>query len=250
MRISGAQRRQKIHSSFTRCETSPFGRSAANQETTMFSISQSHTQGALLLTASMLLTGCVTAPQNAAGIAPAIVDPAKGGPIRGVGIEGHDIISMSDEMMRDMIASGRLTQAQQGKSPRVIIDAQYFANDSTQPINRNIITDRLRVSLNRAAAGRMAFVGRQYAQAVEVERQLKRTGTTDVGSTGMTKATMGADYRLGGRINSLDQKSSRTGMVSRYTQITFEMFDLESSEIVWSGLYEFERVAADDVMYR
>lgn len=196
------------------------------------------------------LAGCATGPQNAGGLAPSVVNPAIGGPIKGIGIEGHDIISMSDQMMRDMLSVPRLTQAQSGKGPRVIIDAQYFANDSSQPINRNIITDRLRVSLNRAASGRMSFVGRQFAAAVEAERQLKRTGTTDVGTTGLTKATMGADYRLGGRISSLDQKSSRTGMVSRYTQITFEMFDLESSEIVWSGIYEFERVAADDVMYR
>ena len=203
--------------------------------------------GILVLAA---LTGCATAPQNAGGMAPSVVNPAVGGPIKGIGIEGHDIISMSDQMMRDMLSVPRLTQAQQGKSPRVIIDAQYFANDSTQPINRNIITDRLRVSLNRAAGGRMSFVGRQFAAAVEAERQLKRSGTTDVGTTGLTKATMGADYRLGGRISSLDQKSSRSGMIGRYTQITFEMFDLESSEIVWSGIYEFERVAADDVMYR
>lgn len=251
MRIAGVKRSLRIDLSFTRRKKNSMrGFSPPKKETIMLSISHASMQAALVLAASMMIAGCATAPQNAAGIAPATVDPAKGGPIRGVGIEGHDIISMSDEMMRDMIASGRLTQTQQGKSPRVIIDAQYFANDSTQPINRNIITDRLRVSLNRAAAGRMAFVGRQYAQAVEVERQLKRSGTTDVGTTGMTKATMGADYRLGGRINSLDQKSSRTGLVSRYTQITFEMFDMESSEIVWSGIYEFERVAADDVIYR
>lgn len=157
---------------------------------------------------------------------------------------------MSDQMMRDMLSVARLVQANQGKSPRVIVDAQYFANDSTQPINRNLITDRLRVALNRAAAGRMSFVGRQYAQAVEAERGLKRAGVTDVGTTGMTRVTLGADYRLGGRIASLDQKSARTGLIQRYTQVTFEMFDLESGEIVWSGMYEIARAAADDVMYR
>lgn len=200
--------------------------------------------------AAALLQACTTMPQNASGVPPVDVNPQVGGPIRGVGIEGHDIISMSDQMMRDMLADGRLTQKRDGRSPRVIIDAANFANDSTQPINRNIITDRLRVSLNRAAQGRLSFVGRQYAAAVESERQLKRNGITDVGTTGMTRATLGADYRLGGRISSIDQKSARTGMVGRYTQITFEMFDLETSEIVWSGIYEFERAAADDVMYR
>lgn len=197
------------------------------------------------------LAGCATQmPPNVAGVSTVSADPALAGPVQGVGIEGHDIISMTDQMMRDMLATPKLVQGAQGKSPRVIVDAQYFANDSSQPINRNIITDRLRVNLNRAAQGRMAFVGRQYAQAVEAERQLKRDGITDVGTVGMTRATLGADYRLGGRIASVDQRSSRSGMIQRYTQITFEMFDLESSEIVWSGIYEFLRAAADDAVYR
>jgi len=197
-----------------------------------------------------MLAGCATQmPPNAGGVATISANPELAGPVQGVGIEGHDIIGMSDQMMRDMLASPRLGPAQ-GKSPRVIVDAQYFANDSTQPINRNIITDRLRVNLNRAAQGRMTFVGRQYAQAVEAERQLKREAVTDVGTTGMMRATLGADYRLGGRIASVDERSAKSGMIQRFTQITFEMFDLESSEIVWSGIYQFLRAAADDAVYR
>jgi PBP1b-binding outer membrane lipoprotein LpoB len=206
-----------------------------------------HWCGAALIAA--VLSGCAVTPPNAAGVAPVQVPLGKAGPVQGVGIEGQDIVSMSDQMMRDMLASERLAAGQK-KAPRVIVDAQFFANDSSQPINRNLITDRLRVALNRAGSGRMTFVGRQYAQAVETERALKRTGVTDVGTVGMTRATLGADYRLGGRIASLDQKSSRTGLTQRYTQITFEMFDLESGEIVWSGIYEFARAAADDVLYR
>jgi len=197
------------------------------------------------------LAGCATAPPNAAGSATVNIAPGVAGPVQGVGIEGQDVVGMSDQMMRDLLATPRLVQANgQGKVPRVIVDAQYFANDSTQPINRNLITDRLRVALNRSAQGRMSFVGRQYTQAVEAERALKRSGTTDVGTVGMTRATLGADFRLGGRIASLDQKSPSTGLIQRYTQITFEMFDLESGEIVWSGIYEIARAAADDVVYR
>lgn len=197
-----------------------------------------------------MAAGCATAPPHASGVATLNVNPAMAGPVQGIGIEGQDIISMSDQMMRDMLAAPRLVTANNGKAPRVIIDAQHFANDSSQPINRNIITDRLRVALNRASMGRMTFIGRQYAGAVQAERDLKRAGITDVGTVGMTKATLGSDFRLGGRINSQDQKSTRSGLMQRYTQITFEMFDVESGEIVWSGLYEFARAAADDVMYR
>ena len=203
-----------------------------------------------LLAATLALAGCAAAPPHAAGVATLRVDPGIAGPVQGIGIEGQDIIGMSDQMMRDMLATPRLVSAANGRFPRVIVDAQYFSNDSSQPINRNIITDRLRVSLNRAAQGRMTFIGRQYAGAVQAERELKRNGVTDVGTTGLSKATLGSDYRLGGRINSLDQRSGRSGLTQRYTQITFEMFDTESGEIVWSGMYEFARAAADDVVYR
>jgi penicillin-binding protein activator len=203
-----------------------------------------------IVSLTLAVTGCATSPPNASGMATVQINPGIAGPVQGVGIEGHDIVSMSDQMMRDLLSTDRLGRAGQGKAPRVIVDAQYFSNDSSQPINRNLITDRLRVALNRSAGGRITFVGRQYAQAVEAERSLKRAGVTDVGTTGMTRATLGADYRLGGRVTSLDQKSARNGLIQRYTQITFEMFDLESGEIVWSGIYEIARAAADDVLYR
>ena len=210
------------------------------------------TPGLSLVSLALLavLGGCATAPPNAAGSATVNIAPGVAGPVQGVGIEGQDIAGMSSQMMRDMLATPRLLQAHNGKPPRVIIDAQQFANDSTQPINRNLITDRLRVELNRASQGRLTFVGEQYLQAVTTARQLKRSGTTDMGTTGLTQATLGGDFRLGGRIASLDMKSPRTGLIQRFTQITFEMFDLESGEIVWSGMYEISRAAADDVVYR
>ncbi len=96
----------------------------------------------------------------------------------------------------------------------------------------------------------MVFVGRQFAGMVAAERDLKRSGTVDVATTGLTQAQAGADYRLGGRITSLDSRDAKTGMQQRYTQITFEMVDQERGTIVWSGIYEFQRAAADDVVYR
>jgi penicillin-binding protein activator len=149
--------------------------------------------------------------------------------------------------MRDLLAQPQL--ASTATPPRVIIDGEYFSNESSQRLNKNIITDRLRVSLNRSAQGRMVFVGRQYSDMVATERQLKRTGATDRGTSGLTRAQIGADYRLGGRISSIDSRS-QSGAVQRYNQIVFEMVDLESAEIVWSGIYEFARAAQDDVIYR
>lgn len=113
-----------------------------------------------------------------------------------------------------------------------------------------MITDRLRVALNRSASGRMMFIGRELQSMVAEERELKRDGVVDAGTTGLALRPAGADYRLSGRISSEDATQGRTGVVQRYMQILFEMRDLETGEIIWSNIYEFERAGADDVVYR
>ncbi len=202
---------------------------------------------ALLLAGTAGCGGVTTKVDNTAGRATTYEDPTTTGKLAGVGMGSQDIISMTDRMVRDMLASPML--AGRSTPPRVIIDAAYFHNESTSRINKNSITDRLRTNLNRASQGRMSFIGRHYADMVEKERQLKRTGVTDAGTQGTTLRVAGADYRLGGRITSLDAVH-QTGLTSRYHQIIFEMIDLETSEIVWSNLYEFRKIAQDDIIYR
>lgn len=207
-------------------------------------------KAAALLIFVSSVAGCQTNPAlpNATGVSSMDVDPSRKGPVSGVGLESQDILAMTDQMMRDMLAEQIF--ADTGKRPRVIIDSQYFVNESSQAINKNLITQRLMTNLNRAARTRMQFVNRQNTAMIEQERALKRSGTTDIGTSGLTKAQLGADYRLSGKIGSLDSRNTKTGMVQRYTQIAFEMTDLETGEIVWSGIYEFARAAADDVIYR
>lgn len=202
------------------------------------------------LTVPIALMACETASPtlNTAGRATTYQDPGTRGIISGVGIESQDVIGMTDRMIRDMM--GDATLVNRKPAPRVIVDSKYFKNESTSRINVNAITNRLRVGLNRAAKRRIVFVSRQYIDVVERERELKRTGKVDVGTSGLTRASYGADFRLVGTITSLDKRSSSTGLISRYSQITFEMLDLETSALMWSGIYEFEKTAADDILYR
>src|SRR5690554_6379030 len=132
----------------------------------------------------------------------------------------------------------------------MIVESQYCTNESSSRINKSMITDRLRIELERAAQGRMVFIGREYSGMVEAERELKRTGVTDAGTIRNTRATAGAHFRLVGRITSADAVDSSSATASRYQQISFEMIDLEYGTIVWSGLYEFKKTAQDDIIYR
>jgi len=202
----------------------------------------------LAATAAALTLAACQKVDNSAGTPTTYIDPGSAGPVRGVGIESQDIVGMTDQMMRDMLTEPRLANA--ATPPHVIIDAEYFRNESASRLNVNSITDRLRVSLTRAAQGRMQFVGRNYADMVAKERELKRQGVVDRATLPGAKAQKGGDYRLGGRITSLDSRDPRSGQMQRYNQIVFEMVDLETSEIVWSGIYEFAKAAQDDIIYR
>ncbi len=73
---------------------------------------------------------------------------------------------------------------------------------------------------------------------------------TDAGTIRATQATAGADFRLTGRIATSDVVDPKTGVTQRFTQITFELIDLEYGTIVWSNLYDFAKAAQDDIIYR
>jgi PBP1b-binding outer membrane lipoprotein LpoB len=213
-----------------------------------------HITKLLLATVSVAVVGCGSTPNtktydNSAGRATVYEDVSSSSTaVQGIGVESQDIVSMTDQMMRDMLQNPTLMNG--ASAPRVIIDSQYLVNESTSRINKNMMTDRLRINLNRASNGRLVFVGRHYSNMVNKERELKRSGLVDAGTIRTAQATAGADFRMGGRITSLDALDSNTQLKSRYHQVTFEMVDLELGTIIWSGIYEFKKTAQDDIIYR
>lgn len=202
----------------------------------------------LLVGAGLFVQGCASHGRNAGGQRVVYEDPGTVGRVAGVGFESQDLVSVTDRMVRDMLANPAIGGAP--LPPRVIVDSQYFRNQSSSRVDPDLITDRLRALLNQSATGRLVFVGREYAQAVSAERSLKRSGATDDGAQGRVAQMAGADYRLGGRITSLDAVQGSSGLTARHHQLTFEMFDLETGVIVWTGMYEFKKSGQDDVIYR
>ena len=196
-------------------------------------------------------SGCATYTtrvDDSPGKATMYEDVSSPGQVAGVGVESQDITSMTDKMMRDMLSNTAL--AGRAVAPRVIVDDSNFTNESASIINKSMITERLMVNLNRAAAGRMLFIERQAAAMIEKERALKRSGVVSRGTMGSTASPAGADFQLTGRIMSLSSVSNTSGKTSRYHQISFKMVDLETGIAVWTGLYEFKKTAQDDIIYR
>lgn len=197
---------------------------------------------------SLAVLAACAAPEQAPARAVTYQDVSSAGKVAGVGVESQDIVTVSDAMVRDLLSNPSVMKLP--RAPRIIMDTEYFKNESTQRINKNLIVDRLRINLQRASNGRLAFVSRESSAMVQNERDLKRDGVTDSGTTGLTKAQAGGDFRLAGRITTLDSRSASSGAVERYTQISFELIDLESGMIVWSNQYEMKKGGQDDAIYR
>lgn len=168
--------------------------------------------------------------------------------VSGIGIESQDLISMTDRMVRDLLSSPHFLQ--HTRAPRIIIDDRRLKNESAQPMNMAMLSDRLRIDLMRSAAGRFIFVSRENADLVESERDLKRDGTVDAGVADTSRRLLGADYILVGRLASQSSASQRTGMRSNFFQITFELLDLSTSQSVWGNMYEVKKAGSDDPIYR
>lgn len=160
------------------------------------------------------------------------------------GIESQDIVSMTDKMVRDMLNNPRLVQ--QEKATVVIVDDEYFVNDSSQRLNKRLIVDRLRNELFRAANGKIRFVARHADKMVRDEQEKRRQGLV----TGEAKDTLPtAAYRLTGRFQNLADGDMQ-GNRSNYVQVLFEMVDLSAGELVWTGLYEFKKSSREAIMYQ
>ena len=197
-----------------------------------------------------LVAGCTSTTRvpNEPGRGTVYDDPSTSGRVTGVGIESQDIVSVIDEMVRDILATP--TVAGYSTPPRIVVDAYYFRNESSSTVNKNLFTDLLRTELNRAAAGRLLFLAREHAGMTEKERILEEEKIVTGGTQGPTKPAYGYDYRLGGRIASLDAIDPRTGLTTRYHQITFELIERGSGVIIWSKTCQFKKSARDNVIYR
>jgi penicillin-binding protein activator len=199
---------------------------------------------------AMLLSGCATQTgvQRTGHIGSTYVDPTQSvHGVSSIGIESQDIRAMTDQMVRDLMATPLFGNAQ--VVPRVIIDDTRFVNESTQMLNVNMLLDRMRIELMRASAGKILFVSRQNVDLVQLEKELKEAGSVESRNGEHRQALAGADYRLIGRITS-QVAASRSGIQTNYYSISFEMLDLSTGYAVWGNLYDTKKVGANDTLYQ
>lgn len=199
--------------------------------------------------AAMVLTATPGLAKKKDGHAAVDLDPSGRGLVTGTGFESRDLIGMADRLVRDLLQRPDIVGT--ATPPRIIVDSSRLINKSSQRLDTDMISDQLRAQLMRAAQGRMRFLSREAMEDVMAERELKRAGTVDVATRGLAKAVAGSDFKLTGRITSLDARNNNTGMMQRSMQVIFELIDLETSESVYiSEPYVTLRAQGDDVVYR
>lgn len=201
----------------------------------------------ILIISILFLSGCASTVVNEKGSQSKYVDYASENTSSSIGIESNDIVSVSEKMVRSMLANTFLSN--RTTPPRVQLDETLLRNKGTTRINKELITNRMRINLNREANGKLIFVSRENIAAVEKERAMKSSGIVDGGTIRSTAATAGVDFRLVGTISG--QESLHSGDVkSKYHQITFEMIDMELGTVIWGDIFEFKKSAIEDAAYR
>lgn len=175
------------------------------------------------------------------------LDPDSKADNDGVGIASRDIAAISDAIVRDLLNYPEVID--RPLPPRVIIQASDLRNMTMQRFQRDMLTDALRSQLNRSARGKLRFISRESAEVVEQERAMKQDGFVSAGTTDPNRMRSGADYRMVGKITSIDTRNVGTGTQQRFTQIMFELVDLTTGDIVWTGEpYKFKRATDMDIV--
>jgi len=192
-----------------------------------------HRNLAAVLVAGLLLAAC-------GGATAVRVDPSQDDNLGGTMIDSADVIAATDRAAAD--AAGALLASTRND---IIVAPSTIKNESAQPMNTAMLTDRMVNYLLKETGPRVKYLAREHIDEVLREREGKRSG---VYSGADRKALLGADYLLTGRITSLSKRYE--GERADYFVLTFSLVDAETSTLVWRDQYEFKKVGDSGVIYQ
>lgn len=191
-----------------------------------------------------LLSGCATGVQNPRGVPVTEMKADERGFVAGTGVESQDLVAVTDKMVRSILGIPQITRAQ--GQPRILLDP--VVNETRFPINKDMFLTRIRVMLNSKASGKVVFLARDRMAALEKERDLKQSGAVTSGSDPNVVQFKGGDFLLTGKLSSLTTRTSKG--VSDYILYTFQLVDLNTSDIVWEDFAEIKKQGLEDAAYR
>jgi PBP1b-binding outer membrane lipoprotein LpoB len=194
---------------------------------------------------ALFLGGCASSGvKNPGGIGVTQMKADERGFVAGTGIESQDLVVVSDQIARKILATPEIANAQ--GIPRVVLDP--VENATRFPIDKNIFLERIRGLLNERAAGKVRFLARDRMEALEREWGLKQSGAVTSTSNPNVQEFKGADFFLTGKLSGL---STRTAAgTSDYILYSFQLIDVRTSDIIFEGQHEIKKQGLEDAAYR
>lgn len=173
------------------------------------------------------------------------VNPDAPDTVTGTGLQSQDIRTMANDMATKIKASGALAPSREGERASFFI--YQLRNDSSDTIDKEIILTKLRTNLFEAFGRQVKIIDRapEATELVDAERRMKERG--EVSGTNDRKVA-GSDFVLKGTIKSRDRQAA--ALKSSYILVTFELTDLVTQELVWTGDYEMKTESEMSVINR
>jgi hypothetical protein len=192
-----------------------------------------------------LLAGCASnGVKNPSGVGVTQMRGDERGFVAGTGVESQDLVTVADKMARSILNIPEISRAQ--TPPRIVV--LPVVNETRFPIAKDIFGDKIRIELNRNAAGRVRFLARDTMPTLEQERAAKRAGAVTATADPNAQEFKGADYFLKGKLQGM---STRTGAgTSDYVLYSFQLVDARTSEIVWEDASDIKKQGLEDAAYR
>ena len=165
--------------------------------------------------------------------------------VTGTGLQSQDIRTMASDIAAKIKASGVLAPTREGERTSFFI--YEMQNDSSDTIDKEIILTKLRTNLFEAFGRQVKILDRSPSATdlVDAERRMKERG--EVSGTNDRKVA-GSDFVLKGTIKSRERQSGK--LKSAYYLVTFELTDLVSQELCWTGDYEMKTESTRSVINR
>ena len=173
------------------------------------------------------------------------VNPDAPDTVTGTGLQSQDIRTMATQMAADIKASGVLAPGKDGERTSFYIFE--MKNDSSDTIDKEIILTKLRTELSRAFGRQVKILDRSPSAGdlADAERRMKERGQV---SGTVDRKIAGSDYVLKGTMKSRDRQAGK--LKSSYVLVTFELTDLTTQELAWTGDYEMKTESEKSVINR
>lgn len=186
----------------------------------------------------LLLTACGTVRDGR-------VDVDADDTVTGSGLQSSDIRTMAERMAAEIQEYGILAPSRDGDRTSFYI--YEIRNDSSDTIDKELILTKLRTNLFKAFRGQVKIIDRSPSgnDLVDAERRMKERGQV---SGENKRKVAGSDFVLKGTMKSRDRQAGK--LRSSYILVTFELTDLVTGELAWTGEYDMKTESEKSVINR